>query len=447
MKKLYSLFCLVTSTLSGFSPVVNRYLPFVSSPYLSETTQTPHALHVQMMAVQASKLFNSGEDDVSLYQNNGILEIDGAYKLSAIVNAQKEKAAREGVAYVSAFDRETGGGAWAGRELAFGARSSLLMFGGTLAHERSFGKYIRCGIELPFMRVEAREQYVFPISERDRGLSIPDREQVQRLRRYVHEDLGLTVGDWTHEGIGDLSVWGQYKQAWKHVWLLRSASLAGSIAVSAPLGSKRDELYAASIPLGGNGHWGIALCFTPEAELKEGWRLALPLSLTGQTSHTRVRRLSIYNEPALFSPLEAKTKIAPGLTLTFNPCLTVEHLSDNLHCSLGWNFTKHWADTVTDMRSDTTTVPSYLTRTTLYKPIVGSTLAMQRQNIAHNQADKKRLSKWHSHYLTFDVAYELYDVFPQLDTVPTIRFTLDYALSGAQRARSYKIGATFSWRF
>jgi len=446
MKKVFLFFCVITQFSFFQSPVVNRYLAPAFSPFVSETTVSKGALHVSLFASQASKIFTEKQKDRTLYEHNGILELDGPYRLTSLVTALQKKAEGEGKPYVSPFAREAGGSAWAGRNLVFGAQSSLLLFGANVASEYAVTPHIRCGVDLPFMRVEARERYVFPATKADKSLSVANQEQVQRLRRYVNEDVGLTVGDWTKEGIGDTTVWLSYAQRWGRKGLLRSSSLAGRFAVSLPTSSVRDERYASSIPFGGNGHWGIGVTLTPQAEIKEGWRFACPISFIGQTRTTRVRRLAQYDEADIFSPLKGKTMVQPGFTCTLYPQLTLEHATENLHVTLGWNFTKHWKDRVTDMRSDTKRVPSFVTRTqlptfSLYSP------AKQRELVDNNIERKRTLSSWHTHYITLHAAYELCDLFPAKRYAPLAQFGFDYALSGKNHVRTYTVTMAFSWRF
>jgi len=425
--------------LIGSSPIVNRYFPHVSASVLPSILQGRSSLSLRLTAGHAAKTFARVRDESKLHRKEGILELLGDYDLDSIVDSLTEKISAEGGIYTAPYARETGGHAWASRSLIFGAHSSLLKYQALLVYEQSFGEHWRVTAQLPLIHVEARERYEFPVQSSDQTLTLSDREQVRRLRRYVHSDLGLKTGDWWQDGLGDASMSVRWLQRWKYVGVLRSCGIGAQVAVSAPTGVCADRTYPASVSFGNDGHWGGSVSILPEIEVKEGWHINLPFSFTLQSSKTHTKRIPVYKEPAPFSPLEGSVKITPGVTLQWAPGIMVEHLFEDFHFMLGFVYTKHWIDKWIDMRANKDTVVSYLTRT----PSGSITAAL----IAQNQYEKKMLSKWRSSYVVFDAHYILRDFFPRLANPPVLRLAFDYCLSGAKVARMHQVSAQLSWRF
>lgn len=437
--KLCLLFSLALSLL-GANPVVNRYLPTHTTPGLARIFEKQPGINMGITAAHAAKASAQVDDEKQLHQFDGLLEIDGRYNLQDLIVGGKETI----TGYVPPFVRETGGDAWTNQSLLFGAKSSLSMYGVNLGGSLPLGTFFSLGFHAPFWHLEARQRYVFPITEDSQTISLPDAEQVRRFRQYVHRDLGLKPGDWVKDTVGDISWWAQGGYSWDYLWLFRNLSVEGRVAVSAPTGTYANMSYPSSIPVGNDGHWGVALTLLPQVEVKENIRLAVPVTVTIKPAATHKRRLSVFTESSNFGAITGRVQIKPGATLTIAPELTMEHLIDDLHFSLGFIWTHHYADTWSDMREDTTTKPSYLTRTTIPEPIpAGLTTAAQTAIINSVAADKKARTDWRRSYVRFDAQYAT----AKSKFAPVVRLTFDYCLSNTRAAKTHQITGQFSWRF
>ena len=299
------------------------------------------------------------------------------------------------------------------------------------------------GADIPFWHVEARQRYRYPITQDSQYISLPDREQVHRFRQYVHKDIGLKPGDWVKDSVGDTTGWLQWQRQWRYVWLLRSVQLGARVGISAPTGRYPSTDFPSSVPVGGDGHWGCALSVLPSCQLKEGLHIGVPFTLVMQSPHTRNRRIPTYTEAAQFSPLVGKAQVRPGATVRVAPYITVEHLVENVHFSLAYIRTKHFADTWYDKRP-TMSTPSYLTRTSLPVSLAGMIPAIP---LDKNRDYKKEQSLWESSYLSFDIEYQLAKHFSYATQAPVLRIVFDYCLSGERVARTHKISGQISWRF
>lgn len=433
---------LFPSLLSALSPTANRFMPFVSTPELPLYMQQRPTVTLGLSAAHSSKAFNK-EDETDQYMHafDGLLELSGLYNLQGLITAGSEAL----TGYQTPFMREkTGGDAWANQDMYFAAHSSLGAYGVHLGIHLPVAKGVSCGVHAPFWHMEARQRYNYPIAQNSQTISLFNAEQVRRFRRYAHQDFGLKPGDWHQQSIGDVTGYLQWARSWQYPWLLRSITLGLRATVSAPTGIRADSAYPSAIPAGNDGHWAGSLSVLPSFELKEGLRLAVPVSVSGMLPHTTVRRIATYAEPHVFSPLQGLVRIVPGATLRVMPQITVEHLIENVHCSIGYAWTKHWADTWQDKRENKAT-PSFLSRETVPGAPAGWTAAQQKAAAGRNKEIKREKSSWDRAYVTLDVRYEVSGT--RRVYSPQLRLFCDYCVSGNRAAHMSNIGGQLSWQF
>ncbi|MGD1997339.1 MAG: hypothetical protein PVJ92_00310 [Candidatus Dependentiae bacterium] len=435
--------CSLILPLAATSPVINRYFPHITKEPFSLVTGRTAQLSVSSSAAHTSKTFAQVSDERAGHRLDGLLEIDGAYDLKAIAYSANATFSN----YTLPFFRETGGHAWLDRNLVFDARSSLSMYAAHLQAQLPLWDHVMVGAYIPFMHVEARQRYYFPADGRTR-YSPSDRDQVERLQRALHSDIGLQSGDWQVDGLGDTTVWAQYERTWSYVGVLRQAQLGARLSCSAPTGRQRNEAFAASVPFGANGHWGVGVTVQPAAELKENIFLHLPCTFVWQAPRTTVTRLPVFNEPAAFSALKGAVRIKPGFSWCVAPQLSFAHAMgvDNLHLSVAFHYTRHYADVWEDVRSDKS-VDSFLTRKTAYP---GASAAATQQNIqkVNNgvREQKKHLSKTGAGYLVWDLQYELREFFSSKHA-PLVRASYEHCVTGYQTGRTNQLTLQIGWRF
>lgn len=442
IQRLVALATIVTS-LNATSPIINRYFPYLEHDANSLVTGRSAQLSVTSSMAHISKTFSQVNDDRALHREDGLLELDGKYDLKAIAYS----AATALPNYTLPFFQETGGHAWLDRELVFSARSSVSMYAATIRAQLPLWQHGMCGVSVPLMHIEARQRYDFPANPTTQ-YSYADGEQVRRLGRRLHSDIGLKSGDWQVDGLGDMTVWGEYQRTASYWGPLRTASLSGRVSLGIPTGRHRSERFAASVPFGGNGHWGLGLTVQPAAEVKENIFFQVPLTVAWQAPRSLVTRIPVYDEPAIFSALKGAVRIKPGLSLRLDPKLTFSHVMgiDNLHCSVTFAYTRHFADTWEDIRTENM-ISSYLTRDTL--PVTTATMAQKYINdrIAEVEQKKKDSSKWSSAYLVWDALYELRDVFPTAKHAPVLRATYEHCITGYRAGRTNQLSVQVGWRF
>lgn len=437
MKKLFALLC-VPTFLFATSPVVSRYLPSHTASELVLPSVSGANVTVGLTAAHANQTFSQSESSDFRYSFGGLLELDGKYSLQRLITAGSETL----TGYQKPFSRESGGDAWVNNDMFFSARSTLFLMGAHLGIQLPYKQWV-FGAHIPFWHIEARQQYKYPIAKDTQYVPLPSINQVMRFHQYTHEDFGLKPDDFVAESVGDISLFAEWRKRWNYLWLFRSASIGGRLAVSAPTAAYANTAYPASIPLGGDGHWGIAASILPMAELQEGIRFRMPMTLAWQPKATQRRRVATYAEPSIFSPLVAPVTVTPGATFRIAPQIAIEHLADNLHLAIGYVRTKHWADDWEDARASKPT-PAFPSRTTVPSDVITASVP---SSLANMRDIHRTATSWFSGYVTFDAQYEMADIFASRKHAPVLRVTYDYCLSGERVARTHQLTVQLGWRF
>ncbi len=449
MNMRLTVLCFVISMpLFGSGPLVNRYIP----SFCMMTTDKVATINSRSMiaatlsaghASKGSPLFNQSQE---MYRFDGLMEMGGGYDLHELVASAQEVVSD----FVSPFARETGGSALATRQLLFGAQSSVSLYGCEIAARVPLGYGLSCGALMPLWHVEARQRYQFPVAAVDQVIteSIPHIEQAHRFRQMVHADLGMVQKDWIVNVVGDLNLWVEHMQKWSRVWLLRAIHLVNRLSVSAPTGAKSDVRYPASFNVGNSGSWGISYTVVPRFEVKEGVWIQMPWTVTGQTSTQQQQRIAVYAEANQFGALIAPIKTTPGVSVSCEPSLTLQHIIDNIHISFGFSWCKHYSDTLVDMRNNPS-VESYLTRTTIPEASFGATARYNdaQRMLAAQRKMKKSYTGWNRMYLLFGVQYELSDLFSRMKYAPVFNVGINYCISNSHAAKLHQVTAGLSWLF
>ncbi|MDQ5890376.1 MAG: hypothetical protein QG604_250 [Candidatus Dependentiae bacterium] len=444
--RLTLLLVLLPLSVSPTGPLISRHVPSFASD-AAQAVQMPQmrpTVSIASRALHASHSSNFIDEPREMYKFDGLMEMGGLYDFHEMTASAKE--AIPGL--TSPFYRETGGDTLSARQLLFGAQSSVALYGLDLVAEIPVSSELRCGLTLPLIHVEARQRYQFPVMSSDQAVSAPQVEQTHRFRQALHKDLGMVQKDWVLNSVGDLTGWAEYVKTWGYVWLLRTIQVGGRLSISGPTAKAEDVAYPASFALGNPGSWGFALSLISRFEVKESIWFQSPLTLVAQSVATREQRLPAYAEPMAFGVIKGKVKTVPGLTLSWEPSLTMQHFIDNVHLFLGFSLTKHYADRFYDLRLAPST-PSFLTRTSLPDDSAGSTLDTRSQiNLTNmNRGQKREYSAWKRSYIMLGAQYELVDLFPKLKHVPTLNLGLNYCIGATRAARMHQISAGLSWRF
>jgi hypothetical protein len=142
-------------------------------------------------------------------------------------------------------------------------------------------------------------------------------------------------------------------------------------------------------------------------------------------------RIPYHSEPPLFSALKGRIKVSPGLTLKASPYFTLENLMDGLNFQFRYTYLRHMSDTLKDLRECKSAL-SYL------ESCIPRTDEKTFDSSKDVRCARKKLSRWVSHYLTFEVMYDTVEAMKDWWLQPKIYGIFDYAFSGRGMCKTHQ---------
>lgn len=226
--------------------------------------------------------------------------------------------------------------------------------------------------------------------------------ELEDARLKMHRALGLTQAQSARTGLGDVDLYLRIGNIWDYEFKCRQIDAGATLGVVMPSGLTKEVCNAASIPFGGNGHWGMYVAGDADFELKEDMFFGFSLRLQKRFAKTCNMRLPIAGEHPLFGALVTPVNVEPGVAFNFAPYFALENIRKGLGVRLGVNITTHQEDFMCDQRSkaEKADLPSY----------VG---ALQK------------VSSWGADYIALNVCYDFGKVDVERSSKPIITFGWD----------------------
>ncbi len=334
-----SLMLLLTSSCFGMV-FDNRFLPLMQRAWIAPDDGRSH-LSTNLFAVTASNAYNKFGDQVPLP------EIFGPFDLGLLAKAMVQ------LNYQEPIKSE-----WQGAIIPWVLQGKLQGQGLDVEWQKAFNCYVSLGGS--FMLLRLNSWYEFLLDEKDdnftmrRGLKHGDAEELEELRRSILQKLGF-CGDHSHErGIGDIDLYLRFGNYWEYELKFRSIQAGGRLGILIPTAKPRNIHYPASIPFGGDRHWGIYGAIDAIFELKEDWKVGIYLRANKRFSRVSCQRVPICCEPDNFGALQADVNVRPGVTVVASPFVSFECLRDGFGIRGYYTLTKHWRDKWNLHRSSST---------------------------------------------------------------------------------------------
>lgn len=421
--------------INRISIVLVAQLLIICSVYASHNTSRffPFLERSQEYVTDKRSYFNPGvfytTASTSLRQSGstgGIPELWGNYDLRDVIASLQ---AVQGDAFVNPIETVTGTQSLVGRSLKFRVLSKVRSNGIVLHYEQRLWESLFIGGWIPIIFVTATGKYRFDRTNSDPALASARlttqqlfdlEQQLDTIRRLTHDLAGFTRNRWSKSGFGDLDLYAKWNWHDDYRWLMKSVDLNIQGGITAPTGILSDRNNPLSVSVMGNGHWSIYLDFVPEFELKQDWKVGLMFGFMHQFKHSRTVRLAIENEPTIFSALTAKVQMDPGSTFKVSPYLILENLTDGLHFQGRYTYLRHSDDQWRDLRADQS-VQSYLAK--------GKDIINQKEN----------LSRWRSHYFTFQVSYDSKVALKNYWLDPLFYLTYDMPINGNKISQTHHV--------
>ncbi len=230
----------------------------------------------------------------------------------------------------------------------------------------SYRQYLTCNISLGVLALAMRSNsyidFLFNTSKASSlsaSLTESDILGLDDTRRAMLATLGLACNHVHQAGLGDIETYVRWFDRYEYYFKLRSLEYALRLGVLIPTGVKHEISKPASVPFGGNGHWGVYASADGEFEIKEDWKVGVLLRLSKRFTRTRNERMPVDKEPQIFGVVTGLAKIDPGFTEIFSVYGQMEGLREGFGMRVQYTLINHNRDHWTDARIDKT-VPVHL---------------------------------------------------------------------------------------
>jgi len=295
---------------------------------------------------------------------------------------------------------------WLNRPIPLRIDGKLQVEGVTASCYQPVGPWFIVGGSMVFMRVNSRNEF----KVRDRAdtqgydslgndLSPTDAQLLDFSLRQMFNEVSLRENHSVQTGMGDIDLFIGARGTWDFTCKFRRIDGDIRLGTYIPSGLRRSIDVPASIPFGGDGHWGVYLDTSWLFEIKEDIKLSILGRVIKRSPRTLTERIVVNGEPLIFGAAVGSVHRNPGITYVFNPVLALEHLRAGLGLSIGYTLVHHRRDRWCDNRSPE-----------------------NQEAIPAQFGQVERYSAWGDDYATISVFYELDWLCRQEYLVPTISF-------------------------
>ncbi len=412
-KKWYLWSLLATVLVTQYATAMvfdNRFIPLLQRPRLTiDGSQSEFAMKFFMTT--ANSAFDEHQNSIPLGQLFGKFDqVQLADGIAAFGNPNPLPSEFQGVLSRIPWSVE---GKRQAQGLAFAWRQSII-------------KYLSTGFSWLFMRVNSRHDFKLDAAAIEPSISLKPGDAVllDDNRRQLFDMVGIREGNTAQLGFGDIDWYLRVGNMWEYSYRFRRIDAGFRLGALFPTGVTREQNRPASIPFGGNGHWGVYAAVDGMFELKEDWKAGLLLRANKRFKKTRNMRMPVEKEPQIFGATVGPIEVDPGYTVIFSPYVLFENLRKGLALGLNFTLTWHSKDSFCDRRCDQT-VPLKL-------------------DVVHDQ------SEWTSEYFTINALYDFGKMKVTRDFNPIVTFRWDvpsslFIANRVDKAQRISIGIDFTY--
>lgn len=326
----------------------NRYIPLIPHQRLL-IKGLPSVFAVDAFFVTASRASSTQEEGV------GIPEIFGTFDQGTLSDAFDI----EGIPNALRSD-------WRGFKIPWITNGKLQGQGAQFFYHQAITRHLSFGCSWFFMRVNSSLDFALKNdTPNENTLTIfgpSDRQELDNERREMLKTIGIVNNHSDQAGFGDVDAYLRLGNIWKYTLKCRHIEAGARLGALLATGVKRVINEPASIPFGGNGHWGMYGELDSLFEVKEDMKIGFKLRLSKRFARTQCERMPVAGEPLLFGATTGFLRVNPGVTANIAPYFVLENLREGLGISLQYTLTAHQKDDLEDARTDIKAVPVRLGR-------------------------------------------------------------------------------------
>ncbi|MGE0206811.1 MAG: hypothetical protein AB7R69_03075 [Candidatus Babeliales bacterium] len=325
----------------------------------------------------------------------GIPEIFGIYDLNKLANAIT----------ILTGNNPLAGGQFAGligRNIIYNMKGKLEAQGAALEYHQRLTDNVSFGFNFFAMHVFSRIN--FELADGNfLGLTPDQVPALDALRRSMQQSVGLQAPKFSKGGFSDIDLYVRFGNLWEYKRKFKRIDAGVRAGLLIPTGLTREINNPASVPFGGNGHWGVYGALDLEIEVKEDWKAGIYARGSKRFEKKKFDRLPLADEQPLFAAFVGKANIDPGLNLVVAPYVRVEDISDGLGIQAKYTYVNHFEDTIADGRFGLKIPSVELTKYNEY-------------------------TQWSSEYLTLNLFYDFARVRVSKSFAPILSFMCDFPI-------------------
>lgn len=404
--RLYAVIVVLLGLRAHAMTFDNRFIPLIDHPFLTVNCKPSH-LRADLFITTCGKAF--GLSDLDEW---GIPELYGMYD---------ERDVALGIAALGLPNPLPS--QFQPFDLPWTMEGKIQTQGILFSYRQGFLEHASVGFEWLFMHSNSRQNFFL---KKDSALHFTKEEilQLDDIRRQMNAIMGLCGPNANQFGMGDMELYLRYGGCWEYLWKFRTVQAGARLGVFLPTGLVMDINSPASIPFGGNGHYGIYGAADAEFELKEDWKVGFLFQVSKRLARTALRRMPVGKEPLIFGAVVGQARVSPGVTVVFSPYASFENLRAGLGVRIQYTLISHEADSWCDMRAD-------------------KSVTVNLENVQKN-------SKWASDYITLNVFYDFGKVKTCRGFDPIVTFAWDIPTSmlvARNSAKTQRVSLGIEWAF
>jgi hypothetical protein len=398
---------LCTSSISFAMVWDNRYIPLIPHQRLL-IKGLPSVFAVDTFFVTASRATNMQEDGIGIPEIFGNFDqgvLSDAFDIAGIFNSLRSD--------------------WRGSKIPWDMNGKLQGQGAQFFYHQAITRHLAVGFSWLFMRVNSSLEFALKNDTSLPPFGPSDRQELDTERREMLKTIGIVHSNSDQAGFGDVDVYLWLGKIWKYTLKCRRIEAGFRLGGLLATGVKRVIDEPASIPFGGNGHWGMYGELDSLFEIKEDMKLGFKVRLSKRFARTECERLPVAGEPILFGVTTGFLNVNPGVTANIAPYFVLENLRDGLGLGVQYTLTIHEKDELEDARADKRAIPVRLSR-------------------------PEDDSSWISSYFTINVLYDFgrTKVKRQFDPVVSLCWDVPSNIFGPKRSlRTHKVALGVSFYF
>ncbi len=412
---IFFLLCLIGSTSKAWV-ADNRFLPeFYPHVNHYRTWESPSTSYLDGLFMVGHDAFDHEDDEKEV----GIFDIFGNYDENKLAQAIVA------IGLPDPFDAFPTLQRFRGQEILWNMESKIQAQGAVFQFEQQVWDYLWIGGSSFFLHLYSRINFELnPHTIRTLSISPEDQISLDQMRRLMNDEIGIFPPVVSKVGFSDIDVYLRLGSMWEYLCKFRKVDAGFSFGGLIPTGLMRTIQNPASIPIGGDGHWGVYLKGDLELELKEDWKAGAWFRINKRFKKYRTERLQVVDEQQLFGVVQGRVAINPGWTFLFAPYGRLENIREGFGLELGYVITHHMQDDWKDARE-------------VQIPTVNLQEIIKR-------------SSWTSEYVMVEAFFDSARILPSYCKAPIISFRWDvpirfFAAKGAAKTNRIMLGIELNY--